>query len=384
MGGGYFGSGYTNTFFGIYNGIAWDLYNYDSIGINLFNVHIAVDTNNVYWMSSGQNIGIFRWTSDSVTLYNSSNSNVISGGLSSIAIDNNNHLWTNNRQSFDGSNWTTFDNNGCYEGSHSIVFIDSENNIWITGTYLIGIETGFIHQPCVFRITEDSVYSFHINNGDNLPILSAGYHLINELSDGSILIFGRTIDGIEVKIYNGSGWDNLSNYNSSSSEVAKGFLDICIDGNDNILLAGYNESNSSQIAKYCNSDWNFYNLPDSNGFPSQIYSIFIDSQNRLWIAGSSLCSMDYSSSNCQTVNTSNLQISNFLKYKISNDYIEFINIENYEGIIDYKVFNLLGDRLLCGKAINKSICIRNIANGIYFLNLTTKTGKTESIKFFKQ
>ena len=293
-------------------------------------------------------------------------------------------MWTSSLQSFDGNIWETFSNNDCYDGGPRVVFVDDNNDVWVSGVVSIGIETGDVFQPCVYQISNGVSTSYHFDLGDNLPELEGpvGNHLIGQLSDGKVFIVGKTGSGIEIKSFNGTSWDDLNTFNSS--EVGQSYWGLWVDENDNILLGGAKDNASAQIAKYCNGDWTFYDLPEVDGFPSVIYDLMVDSQSRLWFAGNvGLGSVPYVSTSCKTTSTRSIKnqlICSSLNYKEGN--ITLLNCTTSElNSLQFQIYDSTGKQVKNGTISNTSFFIGQLSSGLYFAHLRKNNSITQTLKF---
>ncbi len=296
------GGGAPESYFREYDNTDWSLYNEGNTGVNFFffGRDLIVDQNGTLWLSPGNTAGLSSWDGETVTNYYTGNSGLISNSVFGVGIDHDNVLWTTTLQSFDGTTWETYDRQECFHGGMRKVFVDSDNTVWISGTYSIGIESGIVDQPCVFRIADGESTAFHFLDGDNLPEIYGGYHLIDQLPDGTLFIAGKTEDAIVMKTFDGTAWQDWVSY--TGPEVGTSYWDVHVDVNGNILLGGEKEDGIAQIAKYCQGEWTFYDLPEEDSFPGVIFELLVDSQSRLWIVGANgLASVPYTPTTCLTV-----------------------------------------------------------------------------------
>lgn len=365
------GGGLPNSFFRVYDGNTWTNYTQAGTGVNFyfFGRDLAVDNNNVLWISPGNQGGITSWDGTTLTNYSTANSGINSNSVFGLAVDHDNTVWLTSMQSFDGANWTSFSTNFCNFGGRRSVFVADDNDIWISGVYSVGIETGIITQPCVYRISNGTSSSFHVNNGDNLPVLSGGQHLITQLADGTVLLAGKTTDGVVLHKFDGTGWGHYATYNGS--DVGDAFWGICVDHSDNIFIAGSKNATTSQILKLCNGAWTVYNLPEEDGFPRAIFDVFVDSQSRLWIAGDkALCSLPYASSYCLTTDIQD-HMPAMVCQKIWYDQ-GYLNVENCPASnVDFQVriYDTSGRLLINQQELQSPLYVGILTKGIYFVQL---------------
>ena len=314
-----------------------------------------------------------------------SNSGIISNSNFGIAVDQDNNLWTSSLQSFDGNIWASFSNGGCYKGGPRLVFIDDNQDTWVSGTVSVGIESGIVEQPCVYYFSDIASEVFHFEEDDNLPELEAfsGQHLIGQLSDGTIILVGKTANGIEIKNFNGTSWDDFNTFNSP--EVGMSYWGLWIDENDNILLGGAKDNETSQIAKFCNGDWTFYDLPEADGFPPVIFDLMVDNQSRLWFTGNvGLGSVPYTPTTCQTTHTKSLvdnKICSSVNYH--NGFLTLMDCQsnNVNGV-SYQLFDAAGKSIHTGSINSSSQFIGQLNSGLYFIHLKQNKSNIQTLKLF--
>lgn len=262
--------------------------------------------------------------------------------------------------------------------------MDDNNEVWISGVVSIGIETGDIFQPCVYHISNGISTSYHLDNGDNLPELEGpvGNHLVGQLSDGMIFVVAKTSNGIEIKNFNGSSWEDFHTFNSS--EVGQSYWGLWVDENNNILLGGAKDNETAQIAKFCNGNWTFYDLPEADGFPSVIYDLMVDSQSRLWVAGNvGLGSVPYVPTTCQTTSTNpplNKEICSNLHYQ--QGVITLLDCDEFNfNSLEYQIYDSVGKKVKNASVSGSSFFIGELPSGLYFINLQKNKISTQTLKF---
>ena len=141
------GGGSPNSHFRVFDGNTWTLYHPNNFALNysFFGRDLAVDSEDKIWLSPGNHDGVTKWNGSTFENFNTSNSGIISNSNFGIAFDQNDVLWTTSRQSFDGLDWVTHPHNDCWFGGPRLVFVDDQNDIWISGVISLGIETGIVN-----------------------------------------------------------------------------------------------------------------------------------------------------------------------------------------------------------------------------------------------
>lgn len=385
------GGGQPNSDFRIYDGNSWTLHTSNSLGVpfSVLGRKVAADTNGVVWISPGeQGDGVVSWDGLTTVKYDMNNSGLIHDHVDGIGIDNNNNLWLSNLQSYDGVSWSQSPliNSSCEGGGGSKYFVTSNNDIWFTNGPSADIHNfNIVIQPCAFRVSSGNGEAFHVDFGVNLPVFDLfvpfqGFHLVNEMSDGTVFIAGKTSNGIELKTFNGSDWVDWVSY--GGPEVANSYTCVWVDENDNILFGGSKNATTSQIAKYCNENWTFYDLPESMGFPNTINDIMIDNSGTLWIVGGStgLCSLEYTSVPCLITSTEiNEAASEYSIYFSDNKLV----VAGLQDLLTFEIINVLGQSISKG-VINEEVAqVGHLDTGIYTVRIQTADGIIRTSKILK-
>jgi len=119
-----FNNGYINKF----DGTNWTMYEHE---INYTTRAVAVDTNNNIWFGTVGG-GVFQFDGNDWINYNSNNSGLVYNWVNSIVIDSKNNKWfgTNGLSKFNDTNWTTYYGYVSTNYVHSIA-LDMQGNKWI-------------------------------------------------------------------------------------------------------------------------------------------------------------------------------------------------------------------------------------------------------------
>ena len=381
------GGGGSNSHFRVYDGNSWALYRPEDFNVT-YGFHgrdIAIGSNNILWIAQGNTDGLTSWDGTAIKNYNFSNSNINSNSVFGVGVDSNNNVLHTGLQSFNGNEWKDyprFCTSTTTGVSRKVSFSDS-GETWITGGISINIDLGIIYQPCIYHIKGDSTNTYHLNEGDNIPELNTdGYHLVSQINDGSILLFGSTNNGIEVKIFNGSNWDDFDSYTSNEVQGSK-YFNIYTEDDNTIWLCGSKTTfeNTSQLVKYCKGEWTVYNLPESDGFPSDFRDVLIDGTD-LWAVGiTGIWKVEIPEDSCENTSRINFSEENQCK-SISYEYSHIQLHECNKNIfpLKYLLINSLGQTIKSG-TMNSDKEVLNIeGNGIFYFRVEGKNNEVNTFK----
>lgn len=378
------GGGGANSHFRVYDGSTWTLYKPEDFNVSysFYGRNMAIGPDNILWIAQGNSDGLTSWDGTNLQNYNTSNSNIISNSVFGVGVSPDNTLWHTRLQSFDGNDWDLFSNT-CTSGSKRQVSFSSAGDTWISGGVTLGIESGIIYQPCVYQISGDTVVSFHFETDDNVPKLDggSGYHLLSELADGSLLLFGRTAIGIEVKKFNGTGWDDFDLFESNEVENS-GYYGIYRAENDAVWLCGPKGQITSQIVKYCDGNWTVYDLPMSEGFPSSLYDILVDG-DELWAVGNvGICQVTLPEENCGIIDNLNTPVKEKLCESVTydNGQLTLHSCSDQTFPLQYILVNTMGQIVKSGNFYSRAEEVGLMESGIYILQLKNKQGNFSSVK----
>ena len=200
-----------------FDGNTWTTYNYSNSGLpyTVGVSRIAIDINNDKWVGTWDG-GLAKFDGSNWTIYNSTNSNFIGVGVSRIAIDQNGNKWMcpitcfdlqnmiinhGGLVEYDGSNWTVYDttNSGIPSNSLGSIEPDKNGNIWIGST---GGLTKF----------DGTNWTTYDTSNSNLPknflvILAIAIDINDDVWLGTV--FGGLVkfDGINMTVYDTSNSD---------------------------------------------------------------------------------------------------------------------------------------------------------------------------------
>ncbi len=191
-----------------------------------------------------------------ITIYNTSNTGLLSNNISAIAMDSQNNIWFANYETgvtkYDNSTWTTYTtaNSGLIHQAVHILAVDAQDNIWI-GTW-------------------EGLSKFDGTTWTN-------YNTANGLVGNNVLSIAFDTHGNKwigtsggVSKFNGTTWTNYTLFDSGLADSS--VYAIAIDSADNKWFG-----TMKGISKFDDVNWTTYL---SN---QEITSIAVDTQNRIWV-----------------------------------------------------------------------------------------------------
>jgi ligand-binding sensor domain-containing protein len=224
---------------------------------------LAKDKDGNIWVTT-QYYGVGRFDGTDCIVYKESNSELpTSHNCTSVAIDNNNDVWTGTHMylnKFDGENWESWTTpNSVFDGQWAIYDLkfDNEGVLWIGGESVV---SDFYFA----RFTGSEIQKI---DGIRKTVLSIAF-------DGENNKWLGTATGL-VK-YDGT---NFTTYNTSNSTLPDNIIyDVKKDASGNLWLAS-----SRYLVKFDGTDFITYETPlisDDNNF---IYCLEIDPEENIWI-----------------------------------------------------------------------------------------------------
>ena len=242
---------------------------------------IAIDSSGTKWI--GTNDGVASFDGTNWTVYNTSNSDLPYNSVESIAIDTNGNIWFGNwgsgsgLTSFDGTYWTVYDTSNSDLPSNHVSSIAIETD----GTKWIG--------------TNDGLASF---DGTNWIVYDTSNSDLPDNRIGPIVIDSSGIKwmGISIYVFAGS-WGhglvsfdgtNWTVYDTSNSDLPSDVVcSIAIDGSGNkwIGTGGWYE-HPRGLALFDGTNWTVHDTSNSELPWNVITSISIEDNENIWIGAS--------------------------------------------------------------------------------------------------
>lgn len=201
------------------------------------------------------------------TIYNSSNTNLVSAVYKTLAFDQNGNLWTGGSYTglykFNGSTWTKYSSisSGLIHDDIRKIIIDNSNNIW-SATY-------------------KGISVFNGSSFINYDTTNAGF-------DGySVYNLGKDVNGIiwiasntgssnkGITTFDGNTWTNLTGYPSQIN--GQEMEDFTFTAANVAWIAG------SGITKYTGGIFTFYPYATTGLWSSD--AVEVDSDGNIWAAG---------------------------------------------------------------------------------------------------
>ena len=249
------------------------IYNSSNSGISPGNITtLAIDKMGIKWMgiwNTTQNrYGISTFNGINWVNYDSINNYALNAEITSITVDDNNNKWIgtfgNGLIKFDGTTWTNYDstNSGLFSNHISAVFADSYGNIWVSSRGNLS-------------------YNFKISkfDGSNWSYYNCNF-FINKIAqnpnDKSIWF----VSPFEVLRYEGGNW---TTYNSNNAIYGLRGFSIGFElNNNNIWIASCGHG----IYKFNGINWINYYDSTYNNYITHLYEnascVFVDEFNYKW------------------------------------------------------------------------------------------------------
>jgi len=242
--------------------------------------NVWIGTQTTRWTSAK---GLARFDGTTWKVFNTDNSELPSNGISSLAIDDSGNVWigTDRLVRFDGTNWKIFNTDDI-----SCIAIDDSGYVWL------GTGNGLVK----FDGTDWTVY-----NTDNSEIPKNDCYMALEIDgNGNIWIGITTIiyGGYGLTRFNGTSWDIFNTDNSDLPD--NDVYSLAIDGNGDIWVG-----TDSGLAKFDGISWNIYNTDNSDLPDNDVYSLAIDGSGNVWIGTLSGGLAKFDKTSWAAYNTSN-------------------------------------------------------------------------------
>jgi streptogramin lyase len=230
---------------------------------------IAVDSNNNIWVVLGEfgglRGGIAKFDGVTWQTFTTSNSNLQTEDLNSIALDDDDIVWIGSSLGlikYDGIVWDLWDKDN--SGLNTNGGLSSE-------VYEINIHD----DNRVFALTAKTLNIFDGTNWEyinstNSPLNQLGLHQQFDISGDKIVISERN-NANNLYIYDGVSWTQTNSRGPA--------LDVLINDEGVVWTCGQNN-----ISRFDNNNWTYYTNHNTGVSEYFTNDIFIDSQNRKWIA----------------------------------------------------------------------------------------------------
>jgi ligand-binding sensor domain-containing protein len=280
------------TNFGLakFDGTKWTAFTPQSSGLSgEFVEALSIDSQNNIWIGTYDN-GLSKFDGTNWTNYNSSNSGLPDDEVYAVHVDVAGTKWVgtmNGLATFDGSTWTNINtsNSGLPNGNYNTplvtgpIHIDSKNNKWIGGTYLVKFDgtTWTQFDPAT------TVYSYSPTNVTSVTTDNSGIPWVLSLSNLLSLDLNH--------------WNEINSGSSTLSGLT-GFTSIASDNSSNIWLGS-----KSGLAKFDGTNWSVFTTSNSSIPSNSIYSLATEG-NVIWLTTSAGL-VKYDGSNWNLYNPAN-------------------------------------------------------------------------------
>lgn len=244
---------------------------------------IAVDQQNNKWI--GTYSGVSKFDGNSWTVYNTTNSKIVSNNISCIAIDNQGKVWVATSDSgvsvFNGSIWTTYNTTNSSIPSNQInkMVIDKQNRVWFTfSDYYDSVNYIFIGMGAA--MFEGSTWTLFTKS--NSSIVSDRVQPMAVDTFGNVWVGSN--DGVSK--YDGVNWTTHTMVYSGVEYGIVRFIDSDPQGG---IWVGESKEYHNALSKFNGTSWVSFPVPTS--FSYTYSSVIGTSNGDFWFGGNNGVSM---------------------------------------------------------------------------------------------
>ena len=280
------------------------------------------------------------------------------------------------------SNWESFrylQGSGVpalYNGQCPIVIIGSDNNDLLTYATIAGGN----------KIYSDSLSNFSGSLGHLAYINSFCYDKNNRLYVAGIFIDIEGNESFKVIRFNKNSYEEVKSDKSNLNANDK-ILSLCSDSFGNIYAAGAfkNSEGARYVAKWDGIAWTEIGVGSNKLLANgDINTICSDNLGNIYAAGAFTNQNGdyYVAKYSKEINSipNQEKISSLIIYP--NPAQDQITVSSSVKIDSYKIFNILGEKVLSGSLANPTIRIKSLHSGSYLLVLEDKSSNQAYYKKF--
>ena len=348
-------------------------YNHNNTGMPIdFARMVVIDDSNNKWI--GTDSGLIRFDNTNWTLYDTTNSNLVSNDITSLKIDNTGLIWIGHDygiSTYDGQSWNNISLDSEFRDISMIAF---ENN----NTYWFGSNHRVVGNPV------GGLYRYNPNTGSFLKYNTSNSGLPHNFPfsmdfDSSGNKWIATLGGMGVAKFDGdTTWTVFDTNNSgiASNDVLFILVD---DSNNKWFTTGNFSLTGNGISFYDNNTWTTYDTTNSSIISNTTFMIEIDNlNNKYFTTFNGVCIFNESG-------ITNVQEKNTLPsaFKLSQNYPNPFNpttMISYtlptESKVKIEITNILGQSVGVLVNGNKSAGYyettwnaSNLPSGIYFISI---------------
>lgn len=375
---------------------------------------ICCDLNNDIWVALGTGTdgqGLMKYSNNSWTLYDSSNSSIPSNSVKCMKLDTAGNIWMSyfggyvtsflNLTMYDGYQWHVFNTSNSNIISDKIngIFVDSRNNVWISCTEGFAMYNGynFVNYPLNispgnFIVQDSAKVWFSYTNGLGLfnpCTLEIDTFTKNNSNIPSQCISSMALDTNKILwlgflfAFNGGigyGGSNggLATFNGSDFTPYWPFLnpytgvyDLTVDNDNNIWVSTRCEG----LYKFNGINWEQIQDVKNDGCS---FSLTVDKENFIWYTEGYTGVWTNKTSATSDINEDKMSFSVF-----PNPATNFLYINSEENAT-VEILNLQGKSLSKSNIpSNGSVDVSVLKGGVYLVRIKTDNGVVTS-KFVKQ
>ncbi|MFZ4399474.1 MAG: two-component regulator propeller domain-containing protein [Bacteroidales bacterium] len=354
---------------------------------------IAIDTNNIKWISTAS--GVAKFNDTAWTSYTTTNGLIDNYGVC-IASDKNNNIWVGTNigvSKYNGTSWTNYTTaQGLIDNSVNYIYGASDGSVWFAtqsgvSKFNQGVFTNFttangLSTNAITYISADASGDmwFCTEMGGISKLHGSTFSNYTKLNTDSLLddnTFAIAFDQNNNR-YIGSFY-GISKLNSSevwqkNYRITDGLYnnfvrDIKSDGDGNLWIGVFADYNfDGGISRFNGTDWISYSVPQGL-VNTQVTRIAIDKYKKPWISTGGGVSYFIGTVGITSIN------SDPVVDIYPNPVKDVLIINSYNSQFDLKIFDVQG-KVLLSKTLNLSenkIELNNLSKGLYFVQLSDKS-----------
>ncbi|MBS1538215.1 MAG: T9SS type A sorting domain-containing protein [Bacteroidetes bacterium] len=350
-----------------------------------FNMLTLKDSSNYFFTQNG----LYKYKNQNLTIFNKSNSALLTDTVKRGVIEDNGRLWLGTSQglaSLENYTITRYDKTNSELGNEQItaLALDASNRLWIgtpNGLLMYDGMKWLRYTPQNSAIPAPYIYSLAI---DNSGAVWMGVSTMKQYTKFDWPTFNDCPTSMEGLVkFDGTNW---TLFNSTNSLLLSNYVNgLSIDHNGNLWIGtarncsncGVDKLNGCGLLKYDGSTWTVFNTSNSLLPDNDVQWVGADRYGNIWF----VCKEMFGAMNEEgipfLVNAVSEQPSESDGIHLfPNPTSTQFTLSGVEGVASVRVVNALGEevRKWSEGQGTREIDVSNLANGLYFVSIRTVTG----------